>query len=66
MRTYASVERGVGKDRLETHVIKILDEPGHILSLQAWNNVSVLIPAEKVDELLVKLGRSSVEVVEWL
>ena len=65
-RTYTSVERRVGKIHFETHAIQILDEPGQILSLQAWNNILVFVPTEEVDELPVKLRRGSVEVVEWL
>lgn len=64
-RTYTSVEIGVGRDGLGTHVIQILNEPRQVLALQAWNNTSILVPTEKVDELFGKLWRSSVEVVEF-
>ena len=53
-----------GKNGLRTHVIQVLDEPYQILALQTCNNVSILVPAKEVAELFVKLGRSSVEVVE--
>jgi len=49
---------------LETHAIKILDEPGQILVPQVWDNVSILVPTKEVDELAVKLWQSSVEVME--
>ena len=54
-RTYASVECGAGKSGLETHAVQILDEPRQIFALQALNDISILVSAEKVDELWVKL-----------
>ena len=65
-RTYASVERKVGRGSLETHAIQILDKPRHILAFQTWNDILILASAEKVAEVVVELGRSSVEIVEWL
>ena len=53
-RTYASVECGVGRSGLETHAIQILDEPRQVVASQTRNDVSILVPAEKVDELWVK------------
>ena len=51
---------------METHAIEILDEPRQVVASQARNDLSILVPAEKVDELWVKLWRSSVEVTELL
>ena len=65
-RTYASVEWRVGRDGWETHAIQILDKPRHILAFQTWNDILILASAKKVAEVVVELGRSSVEIVEWL
>ena len=65
-RTYASVECGAGKSGLETHAVQILDEPRQIVASQARKNGLILVPAEKVGELWVKLWRSSIEVTELL
>ena len=51
---------------METHAIQILDEPRQVVASQAWNDPSILVPVEKVDELWVKLRRGSVEVTELL
>lgn len=56
----------MGRDSWETHTIQILDKLGQILAFQAQNAVLILASAKKVTELVVKLERSSVEVVEWL
>ena len=61
---YAGVERKGENTRLETHTIEILDEPRQIVTLQTWNDVLILLPAEKFDKLWVKLRRGSVEVAE--
>ena len=37
-----------------------------VAALQTRNNVSILVPTEKVDELWVKLWQGSVEVTELL
>ena len=58
-----SAERG--NNGLETHGIEILDEPGQIVGLKTGNNVLIFSPTKKADELVVKLGRGFVEVVEW-
>ena len=63
---YAGVERKGESNRLETHTIEILDEPRQIVTLQTWNDVLILLPAEEVDKLWVKLRRGSVEVTERL
>ena len=63
---YAGVERKGENTRLETHTIEILDEPRQIVTLQTRNDVLILLPAEKVDKLWVKLRRGSVEVSELL
>ena len=65
-RIYAGVEVRVQGDGLQTHTIKVLDEPHQILTLQIWNHVSVLIPAEDVDEVLAELWRGSIELAELL
>ena len=57
---------GLGRDGLETHTIQIFDEPRQIPALKVRKNVSIFIPAKETAELLVKLGRSSIEVVELL
>ena len=57
-------ECGAGERWLETHGIEILDEPGQIVALKTRNNVPILSPAKKADELVVELRRSFVEVVE--
>lgn len=60
-RTYACIEHRAGSN-LKTHAIQILDEPGQILVFQAWY-ILIVIPTEEVDELLVRPGQGSVEVV---
>ena len=37
-----------------------------VTAMQTWNDVSILAPTEKVDELRVKLWQGSVEVTELL
>jgi len=64
MRTYTGFERGVGRNDLETHSIQVLDEPHQILALQVRNSGLIFAPAKEVVDLVVKPGRSSVEVVE--
>ena len=66
MRTCAGAECRVGRDGVETHAIEILNKPRHILAFQTWNDILILASAEKVAEVVVELGRSSVEIVEWL
>ena len=66
VRTYVGVERRVGRDDSKTHAIQILHKPRHIPALQTWNDVLIRVSAKKVAEVLVELGRSSVEVVERL
>jgi len=65
-RTCAGSERRVERSDSETHGVQVLDEPRQILALQVRKNVSILVPAKEVAELVVKLWRSSVEVVELL
>ena len=65
-RTYPGVKRRVGRDRLETHAIEILDQPCQILALQVWNGASKLALLNAAGELLVELRRSRVEVAELL
>lgn len=60
------VERGMGRDGLETHTIQILDEPCQILALQVLSSTSKLATAKAAAELLVKLWRSHVEVAQLL
>ena len=55
MITYIGVKRIAEKDGLETHPIQVLNEPHQILALQGSNSISILVPAEEVTELLVKL-----------
>ena len=65
-RIYINAERGEERNGLKTHFIQVINEPGQILALQAWKNVLILVSVEEVCELLVKPGRSSVEVAELL
>ena len=65
-RTCPGVKRRVRKDGLETHTIKVLDQPRQILALQVWNDTSKLAPPKEAGELFVKLWRSRVEVAELL
>ena len=63
LRQRLSGERG--SNDLETHGIEILDEPGQIVALKPRNEVLIFSPTKKADKLVMKLGRSSVEVAEW-
>ena len=63
-RTYDTVGGGSGRNGLEAHTIQVLDEPCQIFALQARNSTSIPFAAKEVAEILVKLRRSSVEVVE--
>ena len=65
-RAYPGVERRVGRDGLETHAIKVLDQPCQILALQVWNGTSKLTLSNAAGELLVEVWRSCVEVAELL
>ena len=51
---------------METHTIQISHKPGQVFASEAWKDVSILVPTEEVDELLVKLWQSCVEVIELL
>ena len=65
-RTCTGSEHRVNKDVSKTHAVQTLDEPRRILALQVRKNVSILVPANEVAELVLKLWRSSVEIVELL
>ena len=54
------------EDNIETHAVQIFDEPRQSIALQLRQTIPVVIPAKEVGELLVKLRRGSVEVVELL
>ena len=62
----SGVERRLEGDGLETHTVQVLDKPRQILALKVRNSISIFFPANEVAELLEKLWRSSVEVVELL
>ena len=66
MRAYIGVQRREERDGSETYAIQVLDEPCQIFVLQVCDGVSVLFFAKEVVELLVKVWRSSIEVVELL
>ena len=55
-RIYTDAEWGEEGNGLKPHFIQVINKPGQILALQAWNNVLIFIPAEDVCELLVKPG----------
>ena len=65
-RTCASGEHGTGKNDVNTHVVQIVNKPSQVLALQTCCTIFVFIPAEEVDEPVVELRRSSVEIVEFL
>ena len=65
-RTCTCSERRVEKDGSVTHTIQVLDEPRRIFALQVRKTVSILVPTKEAAELVVKLWRSSVEIVELL
>ena len=65
-RTCASGERRTGKTEVKAHIVKIVDEPSQILALQTWDSISVFLSTEDVDELAMKMRRSSVEIPEFL
>ena len=54
------------EDNIETHAVQIFDEPRQSIALQLRQTIPVVIPAKEVGELLVKVRRGSVEVVELL
>ena len=65
-RACASGERGTEKNEVKAHVVQVVDQPSQILALQTWSSIFVFVPAEEVDELVVELRRSSVEIAEFL
>ena len=65
-RTCDGDERGMGKNGAEAHIVQIVDEPSQIFASQTWDSISVFVPAEEVDELAVKMRRSSVQISEFL
>lgn len=66
-RTYAhAVSARWGGGCLETHVTQVLDEPRQLLSFQALNTISIPTATKEDAELLVKLRRRFVEIVELL
>ena len=65
-RTYAGAERRMERYDLETHAIQVLNKPHQIPPLQSRNSISILVPVKEASEVLVKVWRGSVEVVESL
>ena len=51
---------------METHIAQIVDKPNQVLALQTWSGILIFVPAEEVDELVVEMRRSSVEIAEFL
>ena len=65
-RTCVSGERGTGKNEVKACIVQIVDQPSQIFALQTWSSILVFVSAEEVDELVVKMRRSSVEIAEFL
>ena len=66
-RTCATSERRVGGGgSLDAHTVEILYQPRQIIPLKSWDTGLILVSAKDVNELLMKLWRGSVEVVELL
>ena len=65
-RTCAGGECGTGRNSVEAHIVQIVDKPNQIFALQAWSDISILIPAEKFDELVAKMRQSPFEIAEFL
>ena len=65
-RTCATDECGMGSNGVYAHTVQVVDDPSQVLALQAWDNISVFVPAKEVSELVAKMRRSSVETAECL
>ena len=60
------LERGVKKRDMMTNIVQIVNEPHQIIALKVWHALLVLLPIECVADLIVKIGRKPVEVMELL
>ena len=56
----------MGGNLAEAHIVQMVDEPRQSPALLAWNDISIFLPADEVDELVVKMRRCSVEIAERL
>ena len=65
-RAYTVSERRMGRGCFRTHAIEILYKPRQIIPLEGWETGLIPVSVKEVNELLVKLWRGSVKVVERL